>query len=131
MTGDTHHGTPPATLVWAVRLLYAEAAGLAGLTAYLVVLDLTVETASVPVAIALTVLAALGTLFAFLVARALSRRAAGARGPAVVIQLMVIATGGFLLQIGPRWAGLLLLVLGVLIGVLVVLPPTSRALGLD
>ena len=131
MTGETNHDTHPATLVWAVRLLYAECAALAALTAYLVFLDLTADTASVPVAVALTVLAALGALFAFAVARALGHRSAGARGPAVVIQLMVIASGGFLLQVGPRWAGLVLMVLGVLIGVLVVLPPTSRALGLD
>ena len=131
VTGDTRDEPRPATLAWAVRLLYAEAAGLAALTAYLIFLDLTATTISVPVAIALTVMAALGVAFAYLVARALGRRAAGARGPAVFIQLLIIATGGFLLQVGPRWAGLALMALGVLVGLLVVLPSSGRALGVD
>lgn len=131
MTGEKRARSGPATLVWAVRLLVAEAAGLAALTAYLVYLDLTTKAVSVPVAIALTVFAAIGAAFAFLVARALGRRAAGARGPAIVIQLMIIATGGFLLQIGPGWLGLALMALGVLVGLLIVLPPSTRALGVD
>jgi hypothetical protein len=122
---------PPATLVWAVRLLFAEAVGLAALTAYLIVLDLTADADSVPVAIALTVLAAIGVLFVYFVARALASRRSGARGPAIVIQLMVIASGGFLLQTGPLWGGLVLMVLGVLVGLLIVLPPSTRALGVD
>ena len=55
MQSDESHSASPATLVWAVRLLFVEAAGLVALTAYLIVLDLTVDSGSVPVAIALTV----------------------------------------------------------------------------
>ena len=121
----------PSTLVWAVRLLFLEAAGLAALTAYLIYLDLTADAESVPVAVALTVLTALGAVVVAVVGRALGRLARGARGPAIVTQLFVIAAGGFLLQVGPLWLGLLLMALGLLIGVLVVLPPSTRALGLD
>jgi hypothetical protein len=120
-----------ATLLWAVRLLFAEAAGLAVLTAYLLVQDVMGNAESVPVAIALTVMAAIGVVFVYLVARALGRRSAGARGPAVFIQLMIIASGGFLLQVGPAWAGLLLIALAVLVGLLIVLPSSTRALGVD
>jgi hypothetical protein len=120
-----------ATLLWAVRLLFAEAAGLAVLTAYLLVQDAMGRAESVPVAIALTVMAAIGVAFVYLVARALARRSAAARGPAIVIQLMIIASGGFLLQIGPAWAGLLLIVLAALVGLLIVLPSSTRALGVD
>lgn len=120
-----------ATLLWAVRLLFAEAAGLAVLTAYLLVLDLTAHAESVTLAIALTVFAAVGVVFVYLVARALGRRAAGARGPAIVVQLMVIASGGFLLQTGPAWGGLVLIALGALVGLLIVLPSSTRALGVD
>jgi hypothetical protein len=120
-----------ATLLWAVRLLFVEAAGLAVLTAYLLVQDVIGHADSVPVAIALTVLAAIGVVFAYLVARALARRSAGARGPAIVIQLMIIASGGFLLQVGPAWIGLLLIALGALVGLLIVLPSSTRALGVD
>jgi hypothetical protein len=121
----------PATLVWAVRLLLLEAAGLAALTAYLIYLDLTAGEAGVAVAVALTVLAALAAVVVAALGRALARRAKGARGPAVVVQLMVIATGGFLLQTGPAWLGLLVMALGAGVGVLLVLPPSTRALGLD
>jgi hypothetical protein len=124
-------GEKSATLLWAVRLLFAEAAGLVVLTAYLVVLDLTQHAESVPVAIALTVFAALGAASVYLVARALGRRSAGARGPAIVVQLMIIATGGFFLQTGPPWAGVLLMALGALVGLLIVLPSSTRALGVD
>ena len=120
-----------ATLRWAVRLLLGEAAGLAVLTAYLLVLDLTGQAGSVPLAIALTVMAAIGVAFVYLVARALGRRAAAARGPAIVVQLMIIASGGFLLQTGPAWAGLVLIALGALVGLLIVLPSSTRALGVD
>jgi hypothetical protein len=118
------------TLIWAVRLLYLQAVALAALTAYLIYLDVTIAD-SVGVAVGLTVLAAAGVVFVVLVARALGRRRLGSRGPAIVIQLMVIATGGFLLQTGPPWLGGTLIVLGVVVGVLVVLPASTRALGVD
>jgi hypothetical protein len=121
----------PATLVWAIRLLYLECGGLAALTAYLLVLDLTSGDLQVGVAAALTVLAALAAVSVFFVARGLGRRAARARGPAIVVQLFVIATGGFLIQVDPLWLGVVLMALGVLTGLLTVLPPTTRALGVD
>jgi hypothetical protein len=124
-------GEKSATLRWAVRLLFAEAAALVVLTAYLLVLDFTAPVGSVPVAIALTVLAAIGAVSVYLVARALARRSVGARGPAIVGQLMIIASGGFFLQTGPTWAGLLLIALGVVVGLLIVLPSSTRALGVD
>ncbi|MBL7255042.1 hypothetical protein JKJ07_12030 [Actinoplanes sp. LDG1-01] len=117
--------------MWAVRLLYLECAALAGLTVYLVVLDLTSDSVNVGVAVALTVFAALGVAAIFFVARGLGRRTRGARGPAIVIQLFTIATGGFLLQVGPVWLGVVLMVLGVLVGLLTVLPASTRALGID
>jgi hypothetical protein len=83
------------------------------------------------IAIALTVLAALGAASVYVVARALARRSAGARGPAIVVQLMIIASGGFFLQTGPAWAGLLLMALGAVVGLLIVLPSSTRALGVD
>jgi hypothetical protein len=121
----------PATLVWAVRLLYLQCAGLVALTIWLVILTVTSKLDAVGVAVALIVLAALGAASVLLVARALSRRAVHARGPAIVVQLFVIAAGGFLVQVHPLWAGLVLLVWGALAGVLVVVPPTTRALGVD
>lgn len=131
MTDEKPVTASPATLVWAVRLLYLECAGLAALTAYLIVLDLTSRELLVGVAISLTVMAALGAVSIFFVARGLGRRVAGARGPAIVVQLFVIAAGGFWIQTGPPAAGLGLMALGVVTGLLIVLPPTTRALGVD
>ena len=121
----------PATLLWAVRLLYLECAGLVGLTAYLAVLDLTSDDVQIGLAVSLTVLPLIGAAAVFLVARALGRRSIHARGPAMVVQLFTIAAGGFLIQVDPLWLGVVLMVLGVVVGVLIVLPPSTRALGVD
>jgi hypothetical protein len=83
------------------------------------------------VAVALTVMAALGAVSVWFVARALGRLQAGARGPAIVVQLFVIAAGGFLIQVHPLWLGVLMMALGVSTGLLIVLPPSTRALGVD
>jgi hypothetical protein len=131
VTSDKPDSVAPTTLIWAVRALYLQAVALAVLTGYLIYLDLTADADSVGLAVGLTVLAAVGVAFVVLVARALGRRRPGARGPAVVIQLMVIATGGFLLQTGPSWLGLVVMALGVVVGVLIVLPASTRALGVD
>jgi hypothetical protein len=117
--------------MWAVRLLYLQCAALAGLTIWLIVLDLTSDSVNVGQAAALTVLAALGVVAVFFVARALGRRARGARGPAIVIQLFTIAAGGLLAQVDPVWLGVLLMAYGLIVGLLIVLPPSTRALGID
>jgi hypothetical protein len=131
VTGEKSVVDNPSTLVWAVRLLYLECAGLAALTVWLLVLDLTSDDVHLGMAAALTVLAAIGVVSIFFVARYLGRRVRGSRGPAIVIQLFVIATGGFLIQVNPLWLGLVLMALGVLVGLLIVLPPSTRALGID
>lgn len=116
--------------MWAVRLLFVQAAALAALTAWLVVLAVT-DARALGVAISLTVLAALGGGAVLLVARALARRSARARGPAIVVQLFGIASGGFLLNVGPAWAGALLMAFGIGVALLILLPPSTKALGLD
>lgn len=131
VTGEKPATTSAATLDWGVRLLYLQSAGLAALTAYLLVLDLTSDEVNVAVAASLTVMAALAAAGVFLVARGLGRRAVRARGPAVVVQLFLLATGGFLIQVGPVPAGVALLVLAVVTAVLILLPASSRALGVD
>lgn len=117
--------------MWAVRLLFAEAVALVVLAVYLLVLDFTADAGSLAVAVALTVFVAIAAVAVTLVARALSRRSAHARGPAIVVQLFMIASGGFLLQTGVAWIGVLVMALGIGVGLLCVLPPTTRALGLD
>jgi hypothetical protein len=127
---ESDSATPPP-LLWAVRLLFLEAAGLAALAAYLVIRLLTTADVHIGVAVSLIVMAALAAVAVAIVGRSLGRRTQGARGPAIVVQLFVIASGGFLLQTGPAWAGLPMMALGLLVGVLIVLPASTRALGVD
>ncbi|BBH64616.1 hypothetical protein ACTI_13010 [Actinoplanes sp. OR16] len=131
MTSEKPVTDRAVTLEWGVRLLYLEAVALAVLTTYLLVLDLTSGEIDVAIAASLTVMAALAAAAVFLVARALGRRAVRARGPAVVVQLFLLATGGFLIQIGMIWQGVGMLAIGALTAALILVPPSSRALGVD
>jgi hypothetical protein len=131
VTGENPVTTSAATLDWGVRLLYLQGAGLSALTAYLIVLDLTRDDIVVAVAASLTVMCALAAVSVLLIARALGRRSVRARGPAVVVQLFLLATGGFLIQYGTVWMGVAALILGAVTAALILIPPSSRALGVD
>ena len=117
----------PTTLVWAVRLLYLEMVGLVALTVVLIVEAVRSRTS---VAVSLAVLALIAAVVVFFTARGLHQHHRGARGPAIAIQLFVIASGGFLIQVGPVWLGILMIALGAIIGVLLVVPPSTKALGI-
>jgi hypothetical protein len=123
--------TGAASLEWGVRLLYLQSAGLAALTVYLIVLIVIRDDFMIAVAASLTVMAALAAVAVLAIARALGRRAVRARGPAVVVQLFLLATGGFLIQYGTLWMGVAALILGALTATLILVPPSSRALGVD
>jgi hypothetical protein len=131
VTGENPVTTSAATLDWGVRLLYLQGAGLSALTAYLIVLDLTRDDIVIAVAASLTVMCALAAVSVLLIARALGRRSVRARGPAVVVQLFLLATGGFLIQYGTVWMGVAALILGAVTAALILIPPSSRALGVD
>ncbi|GAA0802582.1 hypothetical protein [Spirilliplanes yamanashiensis] len=120
----------PTTLRLAVGLIMLEAAAVAVVTAYLLWQDLTGRATVMSVAIGVTLFAAIGVVVLAAVGRALARRRSGARGPAVVLQLMVIVIGYYMTQGGLVWPGVGLIVLGLVTGGLVVSPPTTRALGL-
>jgi hypothetical protein len=131
VTGEKSVVDNPTSLVWAERLLYLESAGLAGLTGFLIYRDVTADLVQVGVAVSLTVLAALAAVSVYFLARALRGRRSGARGPAIVVQLFTIAAGGFLVQVNPLWLGIVLMALGAVVGALIVLPASTRALGVD
>jgi hypothetical protein len=131
VTGEESDSATPASLTWAVRLLLLQAAGLAALTVYLVIRLITADEVLVGPAVGLILMAAVGAAAVVVVARSLGRLRPGARGPAILVQLLLIASGGFLLQTGPGWLGLILMATGVLTGVLIVLPASTRALGVD
>ncbi|MEH1123568.1 hypothetical protein V6V89_03735 [Micromonospora sp. CPCC 206061] len=120
----------PRALRWAVWLLTGEAAVLALITAYLVYEDLTATATSLAGALIVTGFAATGALLVFLLARALAARRSGARGPAIVVQLMFLPVGYFMIQGGLAWLGVPVLALALLVGGLLVSPSTTKALGL-
>ncbi|MEU7586124.1 hypothetical protein AB0A95_07475 [Micromonospora sp. NPDC049230] len=121
----------PVTLRWAVRLLWAEAVAVGLIAAWLVWADLTATTTDLASALLVTAFAIGAAVVLWALGRALSRRKAGARAPAIVLQLMLLPIGWFMIQGGLGWLGVPLMALGLGVGWLLVSPPTTRALGFE
>ncbi|EEP71516.1 hypothetical protein MCAG_01843 [Micromonospora sp. ATCC 39149] len=121
----------PTTLRWAVRLLRAEAAALGLVAVWLVWADLTATTTDLPSALLVTAFALGGAVALWALGGALDRHRAGARAPAIVLQLMLLPVGWYMIQGGLGWLGVPLMALGLGVSALLVSPPTTRALGLS
>jgi hypothetical protein len=120
----------PGTLAWAVRLLLGEALVIGLIALYLLYEDLTAEANDLVAALFVTGFAASGAAVLVALARTLARRRAGARGLAVVLQLMLMAIGYYMIEGGMAWSGIPVMALGLTVAGLLVSPPTTRALGL-
>lgn len=120
----------PATLRWAIRLLLAEAVALGALTLFLTYEDLTADATDLTSALLITVFAAGGTAILVFIARALGNKRAGARAPAIVLQLMLLPIGYYMIGGGLAWLGIPLMALGLVVCGLLLSAPTTRALGL-
>ncbi|MFI7573555.1 hypothetical protein [Micromonospora sp. NPDC049497] len=121
----------PVTLRWAVRILRAEAVAVGLVAAWLVWADLTAETTDLPSALLVTAFAVGAAAALWALGGALARRRAGARAPAIVLQLMLLPIGWFMIQGGLGWLGVPLIVLGLGVTALLVSTPTNRALGFE
>ncbi|MFF0469993.1 hypothetical protein ACFYPX_21465 [Micromonospora zamorensis] len=121
----------PVTLRWAVRLLWAEAAVVGLIGVWLIWADLTATTTDLLSALLVTVFAIGAAVVLWALGRALLRLQAGARAPAIVLQLMLLPIGWFMIQAGLAWLGVPLMALGLGVGWLLVSPPTTRALGFE
>lgn len=130
VTDGTATQRAPATLRWVVWLLILEAIGIGLVGAFLVYEDLTAEATDLGAALTVTVFAFASAVALALLARALWRRRAGARGPAVVLQLFLLPIGYYMIQGGLGWLGVPVIVAGLLGCGLLVAPDTTRALGL-
>jgi hypothetical protein len=121
----------PVTLKVAVGLLFAQGVALVGLGVALAVATLGGSHASVGASITEAVITvALGVLMGFLgYSLAAGRR--WARGPALVLELMLLAVGYFMITGGVVWAGVLVIALGLGVGVLLILPSTRESLGIE
>jgi uncharacterized membrane protein len=119
----------PGSLRWAVWLLRGEAVALGLLAGFLVYEDLTATITDLVSALFVTGFAAGGSAVLGALAVALGRRRAGARAPAIVLQLMLFPVGFYMVQGGLGWLGVPLIAIGALVCGLLVSPPTTRALG--
>ncbi|MER7331510.1 MULTISPECIES: hypothetical protein [unclassified Micromonospora] len=121
----------PVTLRWAVRLLWGEAVAVGLVAAWLVWADLTAATTDLTSALLVTAFAVGAAAALWALGGALARRRAGARAPAIVLQLMLLPVGWFMLQGGVAWLGVPLMALGLGVTALLVSTPTTRALGFE
>lgn len=121
----------PGTLRWAVWLLLAEAAALSGVAAFLVYQDITGSATNLAVALGVTGFTVAAIVLLGTLARALARRRARARGPAIALQLMLSATAYYMVQGGLAWLGIPIMAVALLICGLLVSPRTTRAFGLE
>jgi hypothetical protein len=120
----------PVTLRAAVVLLYAEAVGLALLTAVELYELFTVEARYPQWAIAMSILLVLLTALVAFLAYRLSRRRGGGRNTAVALHVLALPVGYYMIQAGLVSYGLLAFAICVAGVALLLAPPTTRALGL-
>lgn len=122
---------PAAALRWAVRLLIAEAIVVGLLTVLLVWLAFTESTVSARSAAATPLITGLyGAILAAL-GRALGRMRAMARGPAIVLQMLMIPIGYYMVAGGVAWLGVPVILVGLVGAGLLLAPSTRIALGLS
>jgi hypothetical protein len=123
-------GPTPGSLRWAVRLVTAEAVAVTLVFGYVVYLTAR-ATGTVPAEHAVLVVgfAAVMAGLLWLFGWALSRRQGWARGPAVVLELMLLPIGYFMVAAGLLWAGIPICALGLVGAGLLVAPTTREALG--
>jgi hypothetical protein len=122
--------TGAATLRWAVWLLAAQAVALAGVTGFFGYEDLTATPNSVRDAMAITVYFALLTVLLGLLAWSLARRRSWARGPAIVLELMLLPFGYYIVEGGHPLYGVPVMLLGLACAGLLIAPQTREALGI-
>jgi hypothetical protein len=119
----------PTALRAAIGLLFAQATVVALIVVFLVYKDVTADVVSWRDAIIVTGFAALIAALLGGLALALTRRRAWARGPAVVLELMLLPIGWFMISAGIAWLGVPVFALGLLGAGLLVAPATREALG--
>jgi hypothetical protein len=116
---------PPSTLRWAAGLLVGQAVVILALLGYQAATARVRDwrDAAIVLGFALSMAAVLGFL-----GWALLRRRPWARGPAVVLELMLLPIGWFMVAAGVAWLGIPVFALGLGGAGLLIAPPTRAAL---
>ncbi len=118
------------TLTWAVRLMLAEAVAVGLLTALSIWAAVTTSNVTIESAIATSGFIALSAVVLAALGLALARKKALARGPAIVLQMLLIPLGYYMVAGGLAWVGVPVMVIGVVGSGLLLAPATRAALGL-
>jgi hypothetical protein len=119
------------SLDWAIRVLYAEAVATAVIALGTIWLAVAAANVSVSSAIATPAIAVLLAVVWGGLGLALRRGKALARGPAIVMQMLLIPIGYYMIVGGLAWLGVPVMVAGLLGAGLLLAPSTRTALGLD
>lgn len=119
-----------STLVWAVRVLAVEAVVLSLLVIFLGYEDLTAQADTEHGALAVTLYTAVLAVLLGGLAVALWRHRAWARGPAIVLQLLLLPIGYTMVIGGLWWLGLVAMAVGVCGAATLLAPATRAALGM-
>lgn len=130
MSAPAGAGSRPAGLSIAAALLAVQAAAAFALAVYLIYADLTADKASGVIAWGVTAFTLAGAAALAAVSWALFRGRGAARGPAIALELMLIAPAYFMIGSWLTWLGLLIAAMVAAIIVLLLRPSTSGALGL-
>lgn len=121
----------PATLRWAVWLLAVQAAALVVVLAFLIYEDVAATATSRRGALLVTLYAAIVALVLAGLAWALHRRQRWARGPAIVLQLLLLPIGYTMATGGAAWLGVPAILLGLAGSGALLAPATRAALGMN
>lgn len=119
------------TLRAAVWLLSAETIALAGLCGYVAWQLLTSSSQGRASGAATLVFAVLCTALVGWLARSLAAQRSWARGPAIVIEIMLLPLGYYMIQGGAAWAGIPSMLAGLFGAGLLIAPATRDSLGID
>ncbi len=114
----------------AIGCLVAEAVAALAAAALLGAAAVRGPSVSVASAVATIVVVLLLAVAFVALARLLARRSRGARGPALVLQLLLIPIGWYMTQGGTPWVGVPVLVVAVLCAAGLLAPRTREELGI-
>jgi hypothetical protein len=122
--------TPPRPLWLAIGCLVVEAVGALAAAALLAAAAIRGPSVSVASAVSTVVVAVLLTVVFAALARLLARRSRGARGPALVLQLLLIPIGWYMARGATPWVGVPVLVVALLGAAGLLAPRTREELGI-